>query len=203
MISMMLEDAYCILSQSIGSGPKNVPEASPPDPHFAAPFLICPRHAATQYSRNSPTCGLLVPMPSKGPATASCPGAQPRSRQPWPRVYRGWFVIEVYVCFVWRSDSFLKKFAGFNLQIACECWQNHSFTHSQWFTRYHKETNPKSNVLFFGKAIDFRCLQISSWLPIAHELPLESPRLNRPLGKRSCTFELALEWPYSSCSHPV
>ena len=39
-------------------------------------------HAATQYSRNSPNCALLVSMSSKGPASTSCSGARPRSRRP-------------------------------------------------------------------------------------------------------------------------
>ena len=67
----------CILSQSKGFGPKNFPGG-------AATHIICSRHAAAKYSRNSPNRALQVSVSSKGPSSTSCPGARSRSWRPCP-----------------------------------------------------------------------------------------------------------------------
>ena len=100
----------CILSQSKGLSSKNFPGAFTPRPlQPSAHHIIFPRHAAhpgyqtlpkkkclsweslvprvhaaAKCSRNSPNRALQVSASSKGPASTSCPGAQPRSRRPCP-----------------------------------------------------------------------------------------------------------------------
>ena len=73
----------CILSHSKGFGPKNFPGGlAPRSLQSSAPHIICVRHAAAKYSRNSPNRALQVSVSSKGPGSTSCPGARPRSRRP-------------------------------------------------------------------------------------------------------------------------